>query len=99
MATVAITRKQLKEAAVASLAHRRLKGDSLDKIADEIVMFSENVAAMMKSRLREDTIYLLVQDAIGQGSHTKYRPVPLKTIKAVIEGMMRLREAHIKEKK
>jgi hypothetical protein len=44
---------------------RRLRGESLDKIADEIVMVSNAVTKMRKTRLSEDTLMLLIQDAVG----------------------------------
>lgn len=93
------TRQQIKEQTIANLAVRRLRGESLDKIADEIVMISDAVRTMMSSRLSEDTLLLLIQNAVGQNASTRYKKLPLKTIKVVIEGMMALQSTHLKEKK
>ncbi len=91
-------RKQIRDQTIANLALRRLRGESLDKIADEIVMISDAVKKMMSSQLNEDTLLLLIQNAIGANQSTKYRPVPMKTIKAVIGGMMALQDTHLKSK-
>jgi hypothetical protein len=93
------TRKQIKEQTIANLAIHRLRGESLDVIADEIVMISDAVRKMMSTRLNEDTLLLLIQNAVGQNSSTRYKKLPLKTIKVVIEGMMALQSTHLKEKK
>lgn len=93
-----MTKKAVKDAATAHLAAQRLKGASLDAIAEEIVMFSDAATKLMKGKLKDDTVYLLIQDAIGRNAQTKYRDIPLKIIKAVIDGMMDLRNAHLKEK-
>jgi hypothetical protein len=87
-----------KELTVAELAARRLRGESLDKLADEIVMISNAVRKLKQSRLSEDTLYLLVQNAIGQSAATKYKLIPIKTIKAVVEGFDQLAEKHLKPK-
>jgi hypothetical protein len=88
--------RKLKETAVAELAVRRLRGESLDKLADELVMISDAVKKLRNSRITENTLLLLIQDAIGSGQHTKYRQVPLKVIKAILDGMDQLATKHLK---
>ena len=89
---------RLKEHATAHLAHRRLSGESLEEIADEIVMISNAIRKLRATRLTEDTLLLLMQNAIGQNQKTKWRPVPIKTIKSVLDGIDNLQEKHLKPK-
>lgn len=92
------TRAQIKEQVVAQLALKRLRGQTLTEIADEIMFISDAVRKMMTTRLTEDTLFLLIQNAVGQNASTRYKKIPLKTIKVVIEGMMALQDVHIKPK-
>lgn len=87
-----------KEQVIAELSLRRLRGESLDKLADEIVMISDAVQKLKTSRLSDNALMLLIQDAIGSGQHTKYRKIPVKTIRAVIDGMTNLATRHLKQK-
>lgn len=93
------TRKQIKEQVTAQLALKRLRGETLTEIADEIMFISDAVRKMMTTSLTENALLVLIQNAIGQNDRTKYRKIPLKTIKVVIEGMMALQSVHLKEKK
>lgn len=93
------TRKQIKEQVTAQLALKRLRGETLTEIADEIMFISDAVRKMMTTRLTENALLVLIQNAIGQNDRTKYRKIPLKTIKVVIDGMMALHSVHLKEKK
>lgn len=92
------TRKQIKEQVTAQLALKRLRGETLTEIADEIMFISDAVRKMMTTSLTENALLVLIQNAIGQNDRTKYRKIPLKTIKVVIEGMMALQDVHIKPK-
>jgi hypothetical protein len=79
-----------KERATAALAAKRLRGEPLDKIADEIVMISNAVRKIRATGLTERTMLLLIQDAIGG------RSVSTKTIKAVLDGIIGLSEHHLR---
>lgn len=92
------SRQQIKEQVTAQLALKRLRGETLTEIADEIMFISDAVRKMMTTRLTENALLVLIQNAIGQNDRTKYRKIPLKTIKVVIEGMMALQDVHIKPK-
>lgn len=94
-----VKQNQVKGAVVAALAAKRLRGESLDVIADEIVMVSDAIKKMRTSRLTEDTMLLLIQNAIGQSGATRYRKISLKAIKAVVEGIEGLAAKHLKEEK
>jgi hypothetical protein len=90
--------RKLQAAATANLALRRLKGESIAEIAKDIVMVSEGMRKLRATRMNEDTLLLLIQNAISSGQHTKYKPVSLKTIKAVIDGIDALESKHLKSK-
>lgn len=90
-------RTKLKENAIAELAARRLRGESLDKIADEIVLISDAITKLRKTKLTEDTMLLLIQDAIGTSAQTKYKPVGIKVIKAVLDGIENLKTKHLRD--
>lgn len=85
-----------KKKIVAELAVRRLRGAPLDVLADEIVMVSDAVKRLRKTRLTDETLHLLVQNAIGQSADTKYRKMSLKQIRVVIEGIEKLADVHLK---
>lgn len=92
------TRAQIKDQVTAQLALKRLRGETLTEIADEIMFISDAVRKMMTTRLTENALLVLIQNAIGQNDRTKYQKIPLKTIKVVIEGMIALQDVHIKPK-
>lgn len=88
----------IKKAAIASLALRRLNGESIESIASEIVHISYAMRVLRSTRLNEDTLLLLIQNAIGANQATKYKAVPMKTIKAVLDAVAALEEKHLKPK-
>lgn len=71
---------------------------TLDQLTDEIVAISAAMKKLRATRLTDDTLYLLIQNAIGQNSSTRYKKVPLKTIKIVIEGIEALESTCLKKK-
>jgi len=89
---------KLKEAATAEVALRRLKGESIAEIADEIVMISDGIRKLRSTRLNEDTLLLLIQSSVGKSRITRSKFLSVKTIKAVIDGIANLETKHLKPK-
>jgi protein-tyrosine-phosphatase len=89
----------MKEAAVADLALKRLRGESIDKIADEIALLSAAVKKLMaQSRLTEETLLLLIQHAIPV-QRKNAKKMSFRDIKAVLDGIEAMQTKYIKEKK
>lgn len=86
----------IKEAATAELSLRRLRGESITVIADEIEKISIAMKKLLaNSRLSEDTLLLLIQDAIPTERKNANRMLT-KDIKAVLDGIEALEMRHIK---
>jgi hypothetical protein len=64
-----------------------LAAHPISELTGEIELIADAMKRMRSTRLSDDTLYLLIQNAIGQNADTKYRQVPLKTIRLVIEGI------------
>lgn len=80
-----------KEKIVAELAIKRLRGESLDKLADEIVLFGNAVKQARATRLTDKTLCILIQASIG-------RTMSLKTIQSVLDAMCALPDVYLKPK-
>lgn len=70
----------------------------LNELSDEIVAISMAMKKLRTTRLSDNTLYLLIQNAIGQNEATRYKQVPLKTIRLVIEGVEALEDKCLKKK-
>lgn len=87
----------LKQAAVTNLSLRRLRGESLDVIANEIVLLSTAVKKLMaQSRLTDETLLLLIQNAIP-AERRNSKKMSFKEIRAVLDGLEAMQTKYIKE--
>lgn len=90
----------LKEATVATLTARRLKGESLDVIADEIVAISIAMNRLRSTRLTDDALFLLIQNAAPTvGSKYKKRSMSVTQIKAVFDGIEAMKQKYLRPSK
>ncbi len=88
-----------KESVTAALSLKRLRGESLNKIADEIVMVSEAVRRVMsQTRLTEDTLLLLIQNAMPK-ERANSRKMSFKEIRAVLNGLEAMQTKYLKPTK
>lgn len=68
-------------------------------LADAIVAISDGVKKLRAGKLKERALLLLIQDAAPSPKRGRYRTgqaIPIKTIKAVLEGMESLRAQYVK---
>lgn len=69
----------------------------LEVLADSIVAISEGVKRLRATRIKDDTLYLLIQHAAPTVySNSSYRKPTIKEIKAVLDGIESLRRVHLK---
>jgi hypothetical protein len=68
-------------------------------LADAIVAISEGVAKLRRGRLKDRALLLLIQDAAPSPKRGRYRtgrPIPIQTIKDVLEGLESLKTQYVK---
>lgn len=63
------------------------QGATLDTLTDEIQAIHKAIINLRSTLINDNTLYLLIQHAVGANEGTRYKQIPLKTIKAVIEGI------------
>jgi hypothetical protein len=71
----------------------------LEVLAESIVSISDGVKKLRSGRLKESALLLLIQHAAPSPKRGRYRtgvPIPLKTIKAVLDGMEALKTEFVK---
>lgn len=72
----------------------------IEIIADAIEAMSKGIKALRAGRLNDRALYLLIQDAapsIG-ARHGSKKPVSVREIKAVLEGLESLEATYLKNK-
>lgn len=68
-------------------------------LADAIIAISDGIKKLRSGRLKERALLLLIQDAAPspmRGAYRTGKPIPIKTIKAVLEGLDSLRTQFVK---
>lgn len=87
----------LKENATANLTVRRMKGETIAEIADEIVAISAAIKRLMATRLTDATLLLLIQDAMPR-VRKNTKKMPTAEIQRVLQGIYDLELMHLKPK-
>lgn len=68
-------------------------------LAESIVAISDGVKRLRSGKLKESALLLLIQHAAPSPKRGRYRtgqPIPIRTIKAVLEGMESLKTQFVK---
>lgn len=68
---------------------------AVEVIADAIIAISEGVKKLLKSRLKDSALFLLIQHAAPAVGYNSRKPT-IAEIKAVIAGIEGLRREHLK---
>lgn len=69
-------------------------------MADAIIAISQGIKKLRSGKLKDNALYLLIQHAApsqtSRGGFSTGRPISIKTIKAVIEGLESLQRTFVK---
>lgn len=72
---------------------------SIEVLAESIVAISDGVTRLRRGKLKESALLLLIQHAAPSPKRGRYRtgkPIPIRTIKAVLDGMESLKVQFVK---
>jgi hypothetical protein len=88
--------------ALAHVTHRRMAGETLESIADEIVAISNALKVLRTTRRTEDTLILLIREGAvttrASTGRTNKVALSAKQVKAVLDAITHMEEQCLKPK-